>query len=37
MKEITREMLRYNPVSNLDWMNYRLIKGQVSYHHILKS
>ena len=37
MKEITREMLRiYNPISNLDWMNYRLIRGQVSYHHILK-
>lgn len=37
MKEITREMLKiYNPVSNLDWMNYKLVKGQVSYHHILK-
>lgn len=37
MKEITREMLRiYNPISNLDWMNYRLIRGQVSYHHCIK-
>lgn len=37
MKEITREMLRiYNPISNLDWMNYRLVRGQVTYHHILK-
>ena len=37
MKEITREMLRiYNPVSNLDWMNYRLIRGQVTYHHCIK-
>lgn len=37
MKEITREMLRiYNPISNLDWMNYKLVRGQVSYHHILK-
>jgi hypothetical protein len=37
MKEITKEMLRiYKPISNLDWMNYRLIRGQVSYHHINK-
>ena len=37
MKQITREMLRiYNPYSGLDWMNYRLIRGQVSYHHLLK-
>jgi hypothetical protein len=37
MKEITREMLRiYKPISNLDWLNYRLIRGQVSYHHCIK-
>jgi hypothetical protein len=37
MKEITRKMLRiYNPISNLDWMNYRLVREQLSYHHILK-
>lgn len=26
----------YKPVSNLDWMNYKLVKNQVTYHHILK-
>lgn len=37
MKEITKEMLRiYYPISNLDWMNYKLIRGQVSFHHIVK-
>jgi monoamine oxidase len=37
MKEITKEMLRiYKPISNLDWLNYRLIRGQVSYHHCIK-
>lgn len=37
MKQITREMLRiYKPVSNLDWLNYKLIKRQVTFHHIKK-
>lgn len=37
MNKVTKEMLHiYKPVSNLDWMNYRLVKSQVTYHHILK-
>ena len=37
MKELTREMLKiYKPISNLDWMNYRLVKKDVTFHHILK-
>lgn len=36
-KKITREMLKiYKPYSNLDWMNYRLVKKDVTAHHILK-
>lgn len=30
-------MLRiYKPVSGLDWMNYRLVRKEVTYHHIVK-
>lgn len=37
MKEITKEMLRiYEPVSKLDWMNYKLVKSKLTYHHIIK-
>lgn len=37
MKEITKEMLKiYKPYSNLDWMNYRLIKKDLTFHHIKK-
>ena len=37
MKQITREMLRiYKPISNLDWMNYKLIKKDLTFHHIVK-
>lgn len=37
MKQITKEMLRiYKPVSNLDWMNYKLVKKQLTFHHIVK-
>lgn len=37
MKQITREMLRiYKPISNLDWMNYKLVKRDLTFHHILK-
>ena len=38
MKSITREMLKiYVPFSNLDWMNYRIIRKQdLTYHHIHK-
>lgn len=37
MNKITREMLHiYEPVSNLDWLNYKLVKEQVTFHHIQK-
>ena len=38
LKNITREMLKiYVPFSNLDWMNYRIVrKSQLTYHHIQK-
>lgn len=37
MKEITKEMLRiYKPSSGLDWLNYKLIKKDMTAHHILK-
>lgn len=37
MKQITKEMLRiYIPYSNLDWMNYKLIRKEITYHHITK-
>lgn len=37
MKKITRDMLKiYKPYSNLDWMNYKLVKNNVTAHHIIK-
>lgn len=37
MTKITNEMLHiYKPISHLDWMNYKLIKSQVTFHHIVK-
>lgn len=37
MKEITKEMLKiYEPVSKLDWMNYKLVKSKLTFHHIIK-
>lgn len=37
MKRITREMLKiYKPYSNMDWMNYRLVKRDMTFHHIEK-
>ena len=37
MKQIKREMLEiYKPISNLDWMNYKLVKKDVTFHHIVK-
>ena len=34
MDKIKREMLQiYEPVSNLDWMNYHLTRQEVTYHH----
>ena len=26
----------YKPISNLDWMNYKLVKKDVTRHHIIK-
>lgn len=38
MKQITREMLRiYKPLSNMDWMNYKLVKKDLTFHHIVKA
>lgn len=37
MKAITREMLKiYKPYSDLDWMNYKLVKKDLTIHHIKK-
>lgn len=37
MKNITGKMLKiYVPVSRLDWMNYHLVKEEVTFHHIKK-
>ena len=34
---IKREMLKiYKPISGLDWLNYKLVKEDISYHHIQK-
>lgn len=37
MKQLTRDMLQiYKPISNLDWMNYKLVKKDITFHHIIK-
>lgn len=37
MNKITKEMLKiYKPISNLDWLNYKLVRKDVTRHHILK-
>lgn len=38
MKKITKEMLKiYKPISNLDWLNYTIVrKEDMTYHHIIK-
>lgn len=38
MKKITREMLKiYKPISDLDWMNYKIVnKSDLTFHHIQK-
>lgn len=37
MKKITSEMLKiYKPYSELDWMNYKLIRNDMTAHHIVK-
>ena len=37
MKKVVRDMLKiYKPYSSLDWMNYKLVKKDVTFHHIQK-
>lgn len=37
MNKITKEMLHiYKPISKLDWMNYKLVNKDVTFHHIVK-
>ena len=38
MRKITKEMLKiYKPISNLDWLNYTIVrKEDMTYHHIVK-
>lgn len=37
MKKIKKEMLQlYKPYSNLDWLNYKLVRNDVTLHHIKK-
>ena len=37
MDIIKKEMLKiYKPISGLDWLNYKLVKNKVTYHHIIK-
>lgn len=37
MKKIKKEMLQiYKPYSNLDWLNYKLVRNDVTLHHIQK-
>ena len=38
MKKVTGEMLKiYKPVSNLDWLNYKIVrKADMTFHHIIK-
>lgn len=37
MKQVTRDMLKiYKPISNMDWLNYKLVKKDLTFHHIVK-
>lgn len=37
MKKDLIQMLEiYKPVSGLDWMNYKLVKKDITFHHIIK-
>lgn len=37
MDRIRIEMLKiYKPISGLDWLNYKLVKDKVTFHHIVK-
>ena len=38
MKKITREVLKiYKPISGLDWMNYKIVRKDMTAHHIIKA
>lgn len=38
MNKVTISMLKiYKPYSNLDWMNYKLVRRDVTFHHIIKA
>lgn len=37
MRKITSEMLKiYKPLSGLDWLNYKIVRQDMTAHHILK-
>ncbi len=37
MNRLTIDMLKiYKPLSGLDWMNYKLVKEDMTFHHIVK-
>lgn len=37
MDKIKQEMLKiYEPISGLDWLNYKLVRKDITYHHIQK-
>ncbi len=37
MDKVKQEMLKiYHPTSELDWMNYKLVRKEITYHHIIK-
>lgn len=37
MSKLTKEMLHiYKPYSNMDWLNYKLVKADITFHHIQK-
>ena len=37
MDKIKQEMLKiYEPISGLDWLNYKLVRKDVTYHHLKK-
>lgn len=37
MKKITSEMLKiYKPLSGLDWLNYKIVRNNMTAHHIVK-
>lgn len=37
MKGIKKEMLKiYVPYSNLDWLNYKLVEKEITFHHLKK-